>query len=481
MLTVHQLVEEYDLGLTFLAGQAGGDRKLAWAHSVELPDPWLCALSGTLLMTTGVGIPKSTAAQVTWIKNLIESDAKALLFAPRDPAFILSEAMLQVASKAKFPIISASFELEFVAVAQVVIEKALAVKQDRTSSSSQIFQIYSDTLWEATALHDRLRVLGEKLSVRLQIINSDTLQVMFSSSVNTMKAENPVRVPIPGRAKAALIVSNNYSKVFDSLVLSQILAGLLSVELERVIVERDILRKDGEQLFQDLFNGEIEYSAAKIMLERRGLFGRLVTIAIALTDKTESKYTDLHHMPLFSRLSPLIFKDAKKILMVIPDDTHLLEMLINQLGSSTKIGVSSPISVATGFKESISQANLMLIRLHESPTQVGYYRYLDTEFALGPKTLAEARSLVDYYFGALIAHERSKSLPLLQTLAVFLKHDSNWKATAAELNIHRQTLVYRLKLIEDLTGIKPTTSIGIAKFWVALEAVKVLGEMAYVS
>lgn len=479
MLTVNQLVENYDLGLSLLAGHAGGDRKLAWAHSVELPDPWLCALSGTLLMTTGVGIPKAAAAQVTWIKNLIESDAKALLFAPRDPAFKLSDKMLQVASDASFPIISASFELEFVAVAQVVIEKALTVKQDPMNSSSQIFQIYADTLWEATALHDRLRVLGEKLSVRLQIINSETLQVMFSSNTNGMKAESPVRVPIPGRSKAALIVSNNYSKVFDSLILSQILAGLLSVELERVIVERDILRKDGEELFQDFFNGEIEYSAAKVMLERRGLFGRLVTISISLTEKTESKYASLHHIPLFHRLSPLFFKDEKKMLMVIPDDMHLLEMLINHLGENTKIGISSPISVATGFKESISQANLMLVRLHESHSQVGYYRYLDTEFALGPKTLAEARSLVDYYFGALIEHERSKSLPLLQTLAVFLKHNSNWKATSAELDIHRQTLVYRLKLIEELTGIKPTTSIGIAKFWVALEAIKVLGGIEY--
>ncbi|MFX7853939.1 helix-turn-helix domain-containing protein, partial [Acinetobacter baumannii] len=72
-------------------------------------------------------------------------------------------------------------------------------------------------------------------------------------------------------------------------------------------------------------------------------------------------------------------------------------------------------------------------------------------------------------------YEQTNSLPLLKTLAVFLKYDGNWKVTASKLDIHRQTLVYRLKVIEELTGIKPTTSLGITRFWIALEAAKTIG------
>jgi purine catabolism regulator len=54
----------------------------------------------------------------------------------------------------------------------------------------------------------------------------------------------------------------------------------------------------------------------------------------------------------------------------------------------------------------------------------------------------------------------------------FLANDGNWKATAFDMGIHRQTLVYRIKQIEQLTGFKPTSTDGSARFWIALNAGK---------
>ena len=320
-----------------------------------------------------------------------------------------------------------------------------------------------------------MKVLGAKLSVKLQVINSDTLQVILSSDSHPVIPESVARAIIPGRSRTALIVANNQSKLFDSTMLVQTLAGLLSIELERFIVERDIARTDGERLFQDLLNGEIEYAAAKLILERRGLSGKLVTIAIASTDEYLEKYDAAHHLPCFQTINPLFFKDDKRILMILPDETLLLDSVVKYFGDDIHVGVSSTISITVGFKESVFQASLMLSRAIESKAKISYYRSVDTELSLGPKTLAEARTLVDYYFGRLLEYESTKSLPLLETLAIFLKNDSNWKAAATQLGIHRQTLVYRLKLIEDLTGLKPVSSNGIAKFWVALEAAQALG------
>ena len=42
--------------------------------------------------------------------------------------------------------------------------------------------------------------------------------------------------------------------------------------------------------------------------------------------------------------------------------------------------------------------------------------------------------------------------------------------TAGALGIHRQTLVYRLRQIERLTGLKPTSTEGVARLWMALQA-----------
>lgn len=48
----------------------------------------------------------------------------------------------------------------------------------------------------------------------------------------------------------------------------------------------------------------------------------------------------------------------------------------------------------------------------------------------------------------------------------------NFTVAAGKLNVHRQTLVYRLKSIEALTGTYPTSTEGTMRFWYALEAAR---------
>ncbi|MER7756190.1 helix-turn-helix domain-containing protein [Kitasatospora sp. NPDC097643] len=52
----------------------------------------------------------------------------------------------------------------------------------------------------------------------------------------------------------------------------------------------------------------------------------------------------------------------------------------------------------------------------------------------------------------LAAHDRENSVSLLDTLAVFLDHDGSWARTAESLHIHVNTVHYRIRRIEELTG-----------------------------
>ena len=87
-----------------------------------------------------------------------------------------------------------------------------------------------------------------------------------------------------------------------------------------------------------------------------------------------------------------------------------------------------------------------------------------------PTSLAAARAIVDRYLSPLIEHDRQSDANLLVTLVKFLQNDGNWKTTSYELAIHRQTLVYRLRLITKLIGLSPTSTHGTALLWLALEA-----------
>ncbi|MBC3842154.1 hypothetical protein GXW82_23935 [Streptacidiphilus sp. 4-A2] len=54
--------------------------------------------------------------------------------------------------------------------------------------------------------------------------------------------------------------------------------------------------------------------------------------------------------------------------------------------------------------------------------------------------------------GALAAHDRENSVSLVATLAAFLEHDGSWSRTAKALHVHVNTVHYRARRIEQLTG-----------------------------
>ncbi|MFD8756456.1 PucR family transcriptional regulator [Kitasatospora sp. NPDC059577] len=52
----------------------------------------------------------------------------------------------------------------------------------------------------------------------------------------------------------------------------------------------------------------------------------------------------------------------------------------------------------------------------------------------------------------LIEHDRANTVSLLDTLDAFLRHSASWSRTAEALHLHVNTVHYRIKRIEELTG-----------------------------
>jgi len=96
--------------------------------------------------------------------------------------------------------------------------------------------------------------------------------------------------------------------------------------------------------------------------------------------------------------------------------------------------------------------------------------YGDESMTLPPRTPAEARVLVSRILSPLIRHDAGHRTDYVATLQAFLRTDRSWRDAAAELHIHRQTLGYRLRKIEQLTGRGVTRTDDIAQWWLALRA-----------
>jgi PucR family transcriptional regulator, purine catabolism regulatory protein len=82
----------------------------------------------------------------------------------------------------------------------------------------------------------------------------------------------------------------------------------------------------------------------------------------------------------------------------------------------------------------------------------------------------EARVVVDRVLGRLIAYDAKHASDMVSTLDTYLRCERSWLRTAKELGIHRQTVVYRIQRVEEITSRKVTDTATLAEFWLALRA-----------
>lgn len=116
--TVGKLLEIEHLGLTLEAGASGVERALSWAHVCELQDPRPWLEGGEFIMTTGIAVPRTAQAQVTYVGRLSEAGVAGLGVAQGMSAPPLNPAMRQCADEVDLPIVRVSYEVPFIAISR---------------------------------------------------------------------------------------------------------------------------------------------------------------------------------------------------------------------------------------------------------------------------------------------------------------------------------------------------------------------------
>lgn len=99
--------------------------------------------------------------------------------------------------------------------------------------------------------------------------------------------------------------------------------------------------------------------------------------------------------------------------------------------------------------------------LHPAPGSV--YGLADVFVELAVGELPEAERWISDLRRAL-----SRGPDLVRTLDAYFRNDMRRADTAADLNVHPRTLDYRLRRVRDLTGIDPSTALGVRALSVAV-------------
>jgi hypothetical protein len=126
------------------------------------------------------------------------------------------------------------------------------------------------------------------------------------------------------------------------------------------------------------------------------------------------------------------------------------------------IGISAPAegvaALSGALHEAQSARRLATIRAAAAPTPVpAVYVVTSDEVASHELLLASVpgsvlRSFRDRLLGPLLAYDERHRAELLPTLREFLACSGSWNACAARMYVHVNTVRYRIRRIEELTG-----------------------------
>jgi purine catabolism regulator len=84
-------------------------------------------------------------------------------------------------------------------------------------------------------------------------------------------------------------------------------------------------------------------------------------------------------------------------------------------------------------------------------------------------------ALVRSTLGAVLDADAKRGSELVRSLRVWLHHDRRTEAASRRLHIHKHTLAYRLKRVEELTGRDLARTADLAELWMALNALDIVG------
>jgi sugar diacid utilization regulator len=142
------------------------------------------------------------------------------------------------------------------------------------------------------------------------------------------------------------------------------------------------------------------------------------------------------------------------------------DILLHCAGPGIRIGISSPAS-AIGIQRALQESLWALGTAKGNVMNLA--RYAEGPSWLGLTSFEEGTALVQRLLGPIFAYEQSQQGDLIVTLRTFLDTQRSWQKTAAALFAHRQTVIYRIRKVSELTGLDMTETSTLAQLWFALQ------------
>lgn len=493
-VTVDDLIHLPQLQLTIVGGEGGVGRGVTWAHCCDLAHPWEWLSPGELLLTNGIGLGPAASAQVKYLEQLHEIGASGLVLGLGTAPCTLTERLIRCADALGMPVLTAPYSLRFTAIVRAVAHANELEESDQLFRVARLYEVLREALAGAAVGPELLVRLGREFDVRLNLVALDTGQLLRGDEhdgrltdalVDAYRAHGEtipgllrlsgpdghtgaVAVAVPGAVPAALVVESSTGQFPGTIVLEHLAIGA-GLELAGLVAEEERRYRLGSEFLADLLEAGVDTPRHIWQLDEASIDLAACVLACVRSAAQISERI-IHARLLRSQLPHLAVERDGGLIFVL-----LSEAAASQLPSlvGRAVGISCVLQSPIRALEAKRESEWALGAAEAEGHAVAHYGEMISP--LLPRTPMEAQAIVDRVLGPLLVYDSVHRTEYVQTLAVLLEHDRSWKEASAQLHIHRQTLAYRLRKIDQLTGRGTTRTDDLAEWWFALRALGLLG------
>ena len=229
-------------GARVVAGAGGLDRPLRWVHIAEIADIASLIKGGELLLTTGMGIDRSPAAQRRYMTEIANAGAVGLVVELGRMFTSVPPAMVQVAQRRGFPLIALERETRYIEVTEAVHRAIVSDQYTLLRQAEEISRDFTDLILEGAGIGEIVARLASILGNA--VVLADAAGNLIEQAGRVSLWEDHARLPHPSAASGR--VQQSSSCVWVSIWLRHQMWGRVHVletgrpldEITRLVLDR---------------------------------------------------------------------------------------------------------------------------------------------------------------------------------------------------------------------------------------------------
>jgi purine catabolism regulator len=467
VLTVSDILELERLELALAGGRDGVSRTVRWAHSSELDDPTPWLRGGELLLTTGRPLRERPGE---FVELLARHGLAGLCLGLGFGFEQMPEPAAEAADQLGFPVMTTPYHVPFIAITEAVFT---ALADARVQTLERLTALMLDERDLEAMLCEMGRVAGSGLLLREPSGRVLARTEDMDADADADDAGAMVLPVVTGSSVQAELVARPRER-HDPQLLHH-LQTVLAVELLKRRAVSDAERRLSGDLVESILAGAVTGPELRRKAAAFGLQGEL-PMAFALVRPAERGTRALAELAEHvGERAPCAVRDGGvAVLLEAPDDERA-EQLAGELLRETGAGTAGvgrvrrdPGDLRRSYDEALYAA---CARTPNGHPALATFRDLGSiQLLLSLQDERGVELYCDALLGRLVDHDARHRSALVESLRAYIEANGRWAEAAAALHVHRHTMRYRVRKIEELTGRNLGDAGDRLELWLALRA-----------